>query len=506
MNLKTIPFFILYFLFISHGISQSNLETSHYYDESGRTTLINAILAKDSTAVKNLVADEFLVNLPEKEGLQGTPLMFAATMGQYETCKLLIKNGADINQLDVNRDHALNWAAFSGQVSTMELLLSNGADATLKSKHGTALDVSLRLWHHDSVARVFRHTKIAKSIQSKERKFVNAILTGNDIISKEILKNGFSPNTMDELDIPVLQLASQNGNYELARNLISSGGNPNILNRVGQTPLSWAARFGHEDVVDLLLQSGADPNRSGTDFALTPLIGAAVGGNSNIGQLLIDHGALPNHKDKINNAAAVHWALLYDNQDFVRLLVENGIDPYEKALDDNQYSAYDMAKNYKKKALISYLDSIDLSRRKQNIRGSWKVVEVQYMYTDTTYIVNDIDYGRFLFSDENYALMYNPYMQKRSPFINLSKPEDTEVISAFKTIVFNSGSYTIERDVIKTIADIAKVPGFEGGQQYFRIKALGKELELTLVDETYPDGGKPQWFGKLEVNFLLKKE
>lgn len=142
----------------------------------------------------------------------------------------------------------------------------------------------------------------------------------------------------------------------------------------------------------------------------------------------------------------------------------------------------------------------------KDIMGSWKVKEIHYQYSDTTYIMKDEDHGRFMFSEKNYALMYSPRMQTRAPFKNISQPEKEELVKAFQSIVFNTGSYSIGKGVITTIADIAKVPGFEGGQQFYKIELESDTLNLVMFDETYPNGDKPEWFGKLKIKFVLKKE
>lgn len=143
---------------------------------------------------------------------------------------------------------------------------------------------------------------------------------------------------------------------------------------------------------------------------------------------------------------------------------------------------------------------------KTQLTGSWKVQEIQYQYADTTYIVNDDDYGRFIFSDQHYALQYNPMMTKREAFKVLSKPDSEEIIKAFRSVVFNSGTYKIENNELHTKADIAKVPGFEGGQQFYKIELSKTSLELVMYDETYPNSNKPEWYGKLKIKFVLKRE
>ena len=493
---------------INHTRAQDSIKDINTFDKNGKTALIRFVSSKKLDEVKTLLKKGADINLHEKNGLKGTPLMYAASTGNIELCKLLIENNANINQLDVNKDHALNWATFYGHIAVMKLLIKNGADLTFKSKHGTALDVSQRLWHHDSVANVFRHTKLAKSLSKNEQKFIKSIKENDYVALAKLLKRGISPNLKDEIGIPVLQIASQNGNMQMVRFLVNNGAEINCINRVGQTPLTWASRFMHIEIVKYLLYNGADVNKTDQKYQLTSLIGAAVGGNISIGELLINSGALINHKDVINNAAPLHWAIFYGNTDFAELLINNGANYHEKAMEQNMYSAYDMAKNYKNEKLIKLIEDKDLAKEKAELLGSWKVQEIHYEYSDTTYIMKAQDHGRFIFSKKTYALMYNPRMEKRVPFKNLSKPNQDEINSAFSSMIFNTGSYIIDNHIINTQADIAKVPGFEGGKQFYKILHFEdkEKLELVMFDETYPNGDKPEWIGKIKVKFLLRKE
>ncbi len=140
------------------------------------------------------------------------------------------------------------------------------------------------------------------------------------------------------------------------------------------------------------------------------------------------------------------------------------------------------------------------------LSGSWKMQEIQYIYADTTYIGKPITYGTFLFTTKRYSLLYNPWTSERKAFKELSKPTDEEIIGAFKSIVFNSGGYTYTDSTVTTTADMAKVPGFEGGNQFYTYQIDGSKLDIMMFDETYPNGDKPEWFGKLKILFKLIKE
>lgn len=474
------------------------------FDKNGKTPLIAAVQKNNIKEVKIILEKDINVNEKEKKELQGTALMYASSLGNLKMCKILIEKGANINDVDINNDHALNWATFSGKKKIMAFLIDMGADLSITSKHGNAIDVAFRLWHHDSIANVFREKGFGKKINLKERQLIEAVKNKNLSKIKKLIKRGVSPNTKDELGIPILQLVAQNGDYSTLECLVNIGADVNILNRVGQTPLTWAARFNHLDIVYYLLKKGANPNLASTTYNLTSLIGAAVGGNTLIGELLLKNGAHINSKDVINDAAALHWAIFYKKNDFAKMLIENKADFKMKIL-NNSTDAYEIVK----KNNITDLKSAMEKNIKDNnkLLGSWKIKEIHYIYTDTVYKVQNSDYGRIIFTNKNYSVMYNPYMDKRKAFKNLSKPEEKEIIYAFNTITFNTGSYKIKDSIIYAKADIAKVPGFENGEQFFKLGYKeGKVKSLIMFDETYPNGKKPEWFGKLKIKLLLKKE
>ena len=143
---------------------------------------------------------------------------------------------------------------------------------------------------------------------------------------------------------------------------------------------------------------------------------------------------------------------------------------------------------------------------KNALLGSWKMQEIHYIYKDTTYVGKPITYGTILFTPKRYSLLYNPWTTERKAFDTLSKPTDAEIKAAFQSIVFNSGSYVFTDSTVTTTADMAKVPGFEGGKQYYKYSIENNNLDIMMFDETYPNGKKPEWFGKLKILFKMIKE
>ncbi|WP_273566377.1 hypothetical protein [Maribacter halichondriae] len=137
--------------------------------------------------------------------------------------------------------------------------------------------------------------------------------------------------------------------------------------------------------------------------------------------------------------------------------------------------------------------------------GSWDIKEVHWISKDTTLVIKKAQPGIFMVTPERYSIIWTPTKHPRQKFNVLSKPTDNEIKSGFNSIVFNSGTYTSTSSKMVTKALIAKVPGFEGGRQYYDYRIEEGTLFLTMYDETYPDGTKPDWAGKWKTHFILKK-
>lgn len=145
------------------------------------------------------------------------------------------------------------------------------------------------------------------------------------------------------------------------------------------------------------------------------------------------------------------------------------------------------------------------SKNVNSLFGAWEMKEVHWISADTTYSIPKTQPGLFTINEHRYTLMWTRTRSPRIPFKILSKPTDAEIKSGFQSVVFNGGTYKILDSTLVTTASIAKVPGFEGGQQFYRFKIEENRLELTMYDETYPDGTKPEWFGNWETKFVLER-
>ena len=230
----------------------------------------------------------------------GTPLLFAARVGDVESAKLLIASGADVNDELADRTSALILAAHSGQGAVAELLLDKGADANSADIGYTALHA--------------------------------AVLRGDVSLVKALLAHGANPDTRITKGTP---LRRDTTDFNLPATLI------------GATPLLLAAKFLEADTIKALAAGGADWKLTMPNGA-TPLM-LATGMGSNQGQsrrgiARVDFGKVEPESRVLDGVAAVlgmsvdvnarnkagdtalHTAASLGYNTVVQLLAEHGAD------------------------------------------------------------------------------------------------------------------------------------------------------------------------------------
>lgn len=156
-------------------------------------------------------------------------------------------------------------------------------------------------------------------------------------------------------------------------------------------------------------------------------------------------------------------------------------------------------------SLVLALVSASALAGSEDLIGAWEVEAVHWRSGDSSRSIDAAQPGLFLFGSTHYSLMWTPTAQPRTPFQVLAEPTDAEILAGFRSIVFNAGRYVADGDRMTTTALVAKVPGFEGGQQLYRYSLDGDQLRLIMFDEIYPDGSKPAWSGKVETTFVLRR-
>nr|XP_056714745.1 ankyrin repeat domain-containing protein 50-like [Euleptes europaea] len=242
---------------------------------------------------------ELLVLAGARLGDQGPGPSLQHALEHEDSVRLLLENGASVNQRDANGRTLLASAAHSGNYEVAGLLLARGAQAEVPDQHGqTPMTLAARQGH----------TKVLLCL----------------------LAQGASVDRPDREGWTALRAAAWGGHSEAVSILLRAGANVDCSDAEGRTALRAAAWGGHEDIVDTLLQHGADVNRADTE-GRTALIAAAYMGHREIVALLLAHGAHVDHADMDGRTALSVAALCVPASrgyaKVVELLLEHGASP-----------------------------------------------------------------------------------------------------------------------------------------------------------------------------------
>jgi len=153
----------------------------------------------------------------------------AASKGDREAVRALLKKGLDVNEAQGDGTTALHWAAMKGDTELAQMLIYAGANVRATTRLGA-------------------YTPLYLAAKGGYSGVVAALLAaGAD--AKTTTSNGTTP----------LMIAAAAGDTRTITSLIENGGDINAKDGAkGETPLMFAAAFNRTDAVKLLLARGAD--------------------------------------------------------------------------------------------------------------------------------------------------------------------------------------------------------------------------------------------------------
>jgi len=162
-------------------------------------------------------------------GQAPAPVADAASKGDREAVRALLKKGLDVNEAQGDGTTALHWAAMKGDAELAQMLIYAGANVRATTRLGA-------------------YTPLYLAAKGGYSAVVAALLAaGAD--AKATTSNGTTP----------LMIAAAAGDTRTITSLVENGADLNAKDGAkGETPLMFAAAFNRTDAVRLLLARGAD--------------------------------------------------------------------------------------------------------------------------------------------------------------------------------------------------------------------------------------------------------
>ena len=225
-----------------------------------------------------------------------------------EAAQLLLRHGAEIQELDRKRSEALIAAASKGVISVVKILLERGEQLeTTDDRRQNALYRAIENHQLEAVRALLDHGADMefKSGRPDETALLAAVdqFRGSEAVALLLVERGADLNVKDWLyKRSALGMAAGSGMETLVRTLLDHGLPIDFADKEGCTPLNLAASSGHNGVVQFLLQNGAKVDFTGhdSDFSedlyrgrsrSTPLCVAVLHGYTSTVRLLADAGA-----------------------------------------------------------------------------------------------------------------------------------------------------------------------------------------------------------------------
>ena len=301
--------------FLNHGADVNKT------NNDGQTPLMWAAAAKNAAAVKLLIEHKADVNAKTHQAPPPKPLdtifsapypvggmtalLFAARQNDLESTKILLANGANINEGAADGTSPLLVAVINGHYSLASFLLDKGANPNAADGKGrAALFAVVDMRNLEWSTRPAPPEKDAMT----EIDLINALIAHGADLNQRLSKK-----------IPLRGQPSFDGRW---------------ANMIGATPFWRAAQSDDVTVMKLLKEKGADPNIAATDHTTTLMVAAGVGwsdGQSHGNpaeapeavKLCMEWGGDVNAKNDIGYTA-LHGAAFRGANEVVKLLVASG--------------------------------------------------------------------------------------------------------------------------------------------------------------------------------------
>jgi ankyrin repeat protein len=223
--------------------------------------LYDAALTNNINQVKTQLNNKADVNISYSMSLQGggnldrfTPLMGAATNGNLEIAKLLIKEGAWINFMNSDVRNALWYATNTGKLDLVKFLVDKGAYINISDLSGTTPLMLAAINGDSEIIKLFIKRKVNLDMKHNDgdSALMFAIANGHSRVAKLLIDAGADLNITNKYGVTALIICAVENNIEIAKYLIKNKAKTDAKTDFGKSALEIASAKGYAELVNIL--------------------------------------------------------------------------------------------------------------------------------------------------------------------------------------------------------------------------------------------------------------
>jgi ankyrin repeat protein len=252
-----------------------------------KESLFEAIQRDDVEQVKEALKQGVDVEALNLDRL--TPLLFAAASGKTKSLQYLLKTGAKKNILDLKYRDALTLAAMGGHAEAVKILLAAGFDVNEKRHTKSPLMFAVLSKSVETVRILLESEADANGNHRDLVETPLSVASGMHLPEMVRLLIDAGANLQPEVTDPPLHRAAESKDLEILKLLISKGADVNAPDFMGETALHNAAMVDFAAGIEVLLKAGANIEAAGG--GQTPLLVAADAGAVNAIKVLLKRKA-----------------------------------------------------------------------------------------------------------------------------------------------------------------------------------------------------------------------
>jgi ankyrin repeat protein len=331
--------------------SHNNTTALHYAARAGHLDVVEFLINKGAK-----------INALTTKG--GTPIDFASNQGNYLVVKTVLDYGKKQNLIDAKiLNAALLNAVLREHLNIVKLLLDEGANLEQTPKkefnalHAAAREGNIAiletLLNVPGGKELINEHYVEGGIEKSPLYFASE--NDHSASAELLLRYGAVVHVASPLNKGPLHIAAKYGNLRTLKLLLDSKEGKNFIDTpmfIGVTPLYYAAQNGHTEVVNFLLSRGADTKQAAKD-GQTPIHIAVATQNCSVAEALLNADKTLIDVPLPDGSTPLHIAV--DNRDLetVKLLLREGANA--QLLDKEGVAPIHIAAMQGKQAIIKAL-------------------------------------------------------------------------------------------------------------------------------------------------------